>query len=105
MVQLEKANAAEFFEVYKGVVLEYGAMVDELCNGPAIAMEIKKNENIATEFRNFVGPSDPEIARHLRSNTLRALFGIDKIKNAVHCTDLPDDALLEVKYFFSILNS
>lgn len=40
-----------------------------------------------------------EIARHLRSQTLRARFGIDKIKNAVHCTDLPDDALLEVSYF------
>ena len=32
----------------------------------------------------------------MRSHTLRAKFGVDKIKNAVHCTDLPDDALLEV---------
>jgi len=105
MFRLEKANAEEFFEVYKGVVVEYSAMVDELCNGPLIAMEITKDENVATEFREFVGPSDPEIARHLRSHTLRAQFGIDKIKNAVHCTDLPDDAILETKYFFSILNS
>ena len=37
-----------------------------------------------------------EIARHLRPKTLRARFGIDKIKNAVHCTDLPDDGPLEV---------
>ena len=105
MFRLEKANAEEFFDVYKGVVIEYSAMVDELCNGASIAMEIMKGEDVATEFREFVGPSDPEIARHLRSHTLRAQFGIDKIKNAVHCTDLPDDAILEVKYFFSILNS
>ena len=37
-----------------------------------------------------------EIARHLRQGTLRALFGKDKIKNAVHCTDLPEDGLIEV---------
>ena len=37
-----------------------------------------------------------EIARHLRPRTLRALFGKDKIRNAVHCTDLPEDGILEV---------
>ncbi|XP_057301625.1 nucleoside diphosphate kinase 7-like [Hydractinia symbiolongicarpus] len=105
MFRLEKANAEEFYEIYKGVVNEYMPMVDELCNGACIAMEITKDKNVATNFRELVGPSDPEIARHLRSQTLRARFGIDKIKNAVHCTDLPDDALLEVEYFFRILNS
>lgn len=40
-----------------------------------------------------------EIARHLRPRTLRALYGIDKVKNAVHCTDLPEDGLLEVRKF------
>lgn len=37
-----------------------------------------------------------EIARHLRPRTIRARFGKDKIKNAVHCTDLPEDGILEV---------
>jgi nucleoside-diphosphate kinase len=32
----------------------------------------------------------------LRPRTLRALFGVDKVQNAVHCTDLPEDGLLEV---------
>ena len=40
-----------------------------------------------------------EIARHLRPRTLRALFGKDKIQNGVHCTDLPEDALLEVTIY------
>jgi nucleoside diphosphate kinase len=37
-----------------------------------------------------------ELARKLRPNTLRARFGKTKIQNAVHCTDLPEDGLLEV---------
>lgn len=38
-----------------------------------------------------------EIARHLRPETLRAIFGKTKMQNAVHCTDLPEDGLLEVR--------
>lgn len=103
---IEKANAEEFFEIYKGVVSEYSGMVSQLCSGPCIAMEITKSDgNVHTQFREFVGPSDPEIARHLRPHTLRAKFGKDKIQNAVHCTDLPDDCALEVEYFFRILPS
>ncbi|XP_069105017.1 nucleoside diphosphate kinase homolog 7-like [Argopecten irradians] len=100
---MEKANAEEFFEVYKGVVQEYGAMVNELTSGPCIALEVRAKDAPVT-FRQMVGPTDPEIARHLRPRTLRAKFGTDKIQNAVHCTDLPEDGVLEVEYFFRILN-
>lgn len=39
-------------------------------------------------FRELCGPFDPEIARKLEPNSLRAKFGIDRVKNAIHCTDL-----------------
>jgi len=103
MFHLERANAEEFHEVYKGVVNEYKSMVEELCCGPCVAMEIRAPDAPVT-FRDFVGPADPEIARHLRPGTLRAMFGKDKIKNAVHCTDLPEDGLIEVQYFFKVLD-
>ncbi|XP_056414176.1 nucleoside diphosphate kinase 7 [Hyla sarda] len=104
MFTMEKANAEEFYEVYKGVVAEYTEMVVELCSGPCIAMEILATD-APKSFREFCGPADPEIARHLRPRTLRAQFGQNKVKNAVHCTDLPEDAMLEVQYFFKILDS
>ncbi|XP_071839564.1 nucleoside diphosphate kinase homolog 7-like isoform X2 [Apostichopus japonicus] len=105
MFHMEKANAEEFFEVYKGVVAEYIDMVNELSSGPCIVLEVTgQGDNIPTKFREFVGPADPEIARHLRPNTLRAKFGHTKINNAIHCTDLPEDGALEVEYFFRILS-
>uniref|UniRef100_A0A8C6WS42 Nucleoside diphosphate kinase homolog 7 n=1 Tax=Neogobius melanostomus TaxID=47308 RepID=A0A8C6WS42_9GOBI len=105
MFNVERANAEEFFEVYKGVVPEYSDMVTELCSGPCLVLEIH-GANAPQAFREFCGPADPEIARHLRPSTLRALHGKDKVKNAVHCTDLPEDGALEVGPFVcKILNT
>lgn len=99
---IDKATAEEFLEVYKGVLPEYHDVVEQMCAGAAIVMEIRQEECV-TSFRKLVGPADPEIAKHLRPQTLRAKFGVDRVKNAVHCTDLPEDGLLEVEYFFNIL--
>ena len=40
MFSLDRANAEEFLEVYKGVVTEYSQMVAELCSGPILAIEV-----------------------------------------------------------------
>lgn len=105
VVTFNLGTASEFLDVYKGVLAEYKDMVSQLMSGPSIALEIsKKNStNIFEEFRTYVGPSDPEIARKIRPGTLRANYGQDKIKNALHCTDLPEDAKLELDYVFRIL--
>jgi nucleoside-diphosphate kinase len=100
---LEKSDAEEFLEIYKGVVTEYADMVAELCSGVCVALEVAA-EGDPTKFRGFVGPADPEIARHLRPNSLRAKYGVSKAANGVHVTDLADDAPLEVEYFFRILS-
>ena len=34
-------------------------MVDELCSGPCIAVEICGEGDVHKTFRDFVGPSDP----------------------------------------------
>ncbi|GFT17177.1 nucleoside diphosphate kinase 7 [Trichonephila clavipes] len=105
VVTFNLGTASEFLDVYKGVLAEFKDMVAQLMSGPSIALEIsKKNSaNVFEEFRTYVGPSDPEIARKIRPGTLRANYGHDKIKNAVHCTDLPEDAKLELDYVFRIL--
>jgi len=98
---LDRPTAEEFFEVYKGVLPEFVGMVDQMTSGPSIVLEIRQ-ENVVKSFRDLCGPMDPEIAKNLRPNTIRAKFGQSRCVNAIHCTDLEEDGTLEVEYFFSI---
>ena len=101
MFRLDKPTAEEFFEVYKGVLPEFPSMVEHMTNGPCIVLEVRQ-ENAVNSFRSLCGPMDPEIAKSLRPNTIRARFGHNRTMNAVHCSDLEEDGQLEVEYFFSI---
>nr|CAD7393089.1 unnamed protein product [Timema cristinae] len=106
MFYVERVNAEELYEVYKGVVPEYADMVDELTQGACVALEVRYDADVGeshSRFRELAGPRDPDIARHIEPSTLRAKFGKTRVENAVHCTDLPEDVVSEVEYFFLML--
>ncbi|KAF7283255.1 hypothetical protein GWI33_001081 [Rhynchophorus ferrugineus] len=108
MYYLSSKAADEFLQVYKGVVSDYHALLLSFVDGPCVALEIcgqTDDLDAHLDFRSFCGPSDPDIGRQIRPATLRARFGCDKYKNAVHCTDLPEDTALELEYFFKILDA
>ena len=99
---LEKPNAEEFLEVYKGVVPEYYLLVDQLTAGPCLVISFGADVD---QFREFVGPADVELAKVLRPKSVRALFGENRVKNALHVTDLKEDGKLECEYFFKVLGN
>uniref|UniRef100_A0A6U4IQU8 DM10 domain-containing protein n=1 Tax=Hemiselmis andersenii TaxID=464988 RepID=A0A6U4IQU8_HEMAN len=104
MMNMTRVNAGELLEVYKSVLPEYQKMAEELCNGPLLALEVRA-ENAVPALRALAGPHDPELARILRPKTLRALYGVDTVMNALHVTDLQEDGQLECDYVFRILDS
>ena len=103
---LDHSTSDKFLEVYKGVLDNHGEIVKELSSGHCLFIQVvdDEDEDVVNRFRQFCGPPDPDIARCLRPNTLRAKYGETVSKNAVHCTDLPEDGPLEVDYFLTILN-
>ncbi|RYH09540.1 hypothetical protein EON65_40090 [archaeon] len=50
-----------------------------------------------------LGPLNPALGKVLRPESLRARFGENALHNAVHVTDLPDDGLMECRYFFEMI--
>jgi len=101
-LNLSPTQANSFLEVYKGVVREFNSLTEELTKGLIIVLEIV-GENAVSEIRELAGPHDPVIAKHIRPDTLRAKYGHDIVRNAVHCTDLKEDGILESEFFFKLL--
>lgn len=106
LFRLDRMTAAEFLEVYEGVVPHFNETVDHFTTGPCIAMELvgPDSERAVASFRESAGPWDVEMAKELKPHTLRVRYGHDCVRNAVHCTDLPEDGVSECEYFFDILS-
>ena len=102
LVKLDQPAAAEFLEVYDGVIAEHDAAVKELCSGPCLALELRGHDAV-NAFRQTAGPWDVDFAKEIRPKSIRAKFGTDAVRNAVHCTDLTDDGEQESRYFFEVL--
>lgn len=70
LFNLSRPVVEEFMDVYKGVLPEYLPLIEHLSNGPLIALEVRQ-ENVVNSLRDLCGPHDPEIAKHLRPDTIR----------------------------------
>ncbi|CAN0354166.1 unnamed protein product, partial [Scytosiphon promiscuus] len=103
MVNLGEAGAEELLRPYRGVVPYHAASVGHLKSGPCVALKVQGGEKVVEEFREACGPADPDVARALYPESLRALLGAQQATNAVHCTDLPEDGLLECQYMFEVV--
>jgi nucleoside-diphosphate kinase len=99
---LTRADAADLLEPYKGVAVEAERWVAELSAAPALAIEVR-GPNAVDTLRELAGPVDVAIARALRPRSLRARFGVDNVRNAVHVTDCEQDGPLESKFLFHVL--
>jgi len=107
LFNLNKANAKEFLEVYNGVIPDFSYKVEELTSGACIALAVAGSDQteVVQKVRDLAGPYDPQIGQVLRPATIRAKFGVDKVMNCIHVTDLAEDGPLEVEYFFNLLQN
>ena len=83
---------------------DFNETIDQLVSGPCLAMEIRQKE-VVDSFKKLCGAYNPKVGRekYRENNTLRVLYGVDKHKNAVHCTDISEEGTLECEYFFVLL--
>lgn len=102
-VHFDRTTAEEFLEIYKDVIPDFPDHITQLCSGIAVAIELRAQDAVTT-FRESCGPWDVQMAKELRPQTLRAKFGVDNIRSAVYCTDLPADGSIDCEYCFKIMS-
>ncbi|HVR01260.1 MAG TPA: nucleoside-diphosphate kinase [Polyangia bacterium] len=95
-LKLSQEQAQGFYAVHKARPF-FGDLVKFMTSGPCVVMAIE-GENAIAKYREVMGATDSKKAA---SGTIRAKYGTDIEKNAVHGSDSPDNAKLELGFFFT----
>ncbi len=96
LVKLSKTEAETFYAVHKARPF-YNDLVTFMTSGPVVVMAIE-GENAIARYREVMGPTDSTKAP---VGTIRQKYGTNIEKNAVHGSDGPDTARVEIAFFFS----
>jgi nucleoside-diphosphate kinase len=95
MMHLSRAEAEGFYAVHRERPF-FRDLVDFMISGPVMVQVLEGDDAIARN-RDLMGATDPKKAA---KGTLRADFAASIDANAVHGSDAPDTARVEIAYFF-----
>lgn len=82
----------------RGVVLTQ-ELVQYISSDMVIGMDLVR-ENALSAFQQVIG-ANSVLAKTQQPNTIRAAFGKDAMRNAIHGSESPDNYKREQAYFFS----
>jgi nucleoside-diphosphate kinase len=95
-LQLTEALARGFYAVHRERPF-YGDLVKFMTSGPVV-VSVLEGESAIARNREIMGPTDSSKAP---AGTIRGDFGTDIERNAVHGSDAPETARVEIAYFFN----
>lgn len=95
LVQLTPEQAKSFYAVHKDKAF-YNDLVTFMTSGPVLVQVLEGEDAVAVN-RQVMGATDP---RQASPGTIRADFGTNVQRNAVHGSDSPENAQKEISFFF-----
>jgi nucleoside-diphosphate kinase len=95
MMLLSRTEAEGFYAVHRERPF-FRDLVDFMISGPVVVQVLEGDDAIARN-RDLMGATDPKKAA---KGTIRADFADSIDANAVHGSDAPDTARIEIAYFF-----
>jgi len=99
LVQLSRAEAEQFYAVHAARPF-FKDLVDFMISGP-VFVQVLEGEGAILKNRDLMGATDPKKAE---KGTIRADFADSIDANAVHGSDAPETAAVEIAFFFPALN-
>lgn len=95
MLHLSQEQAGEFYAVHKERPF-YNDLVEFMTSGP-VMVQVLEGENAIARNRELMGATNPQEAA---AGTIRADFAETVDENAVHGSDAPETAAVEIAFFF-----
>jgi len=93
--RLSEAQAQAFYAVHKERPF-YNGLVKFMTEGPIVVLALER-ENAVKQLREVMGATNPANAAE---GTVRKLFATDIERNAIHGSDAPETAAVELGFFF-----
>jgi nucleoside-diphosphate kinase len=97
MLRLSKQQAEGFYEVHKERAF-FSGLVAFMTEGPVVVMVLQREDAIK-HWRELMGATNPEKAAE---GTIRKKYARNIERNAVHGSDAPETAAVEIPFFFSL---
>ena len=99
LMHLSAAEAGQFYAVHKERPF-FKDLVEFMTSGP-VFVQVLEGEDAIAKNRDLMGATDPKKAA---PGTIRADFAESIDANAVHGSDAPETAAVEVAFFFPGMN-
>lgn len=99
LVHLSAAEAGQFYAVHKERPF-FRDLVEFMISGP-VFVQVLEGEDAIAKNRDLMGATDPKKAE---PGTIRADFAESIDANAVHGSDAPETAAVEIAFFFPGMN-
>lgn len=96
MKHLSRREAEGFYAVHRERPF-YKDLVEFMISGP-VMIQVLEGESAIAKNRDLMGATDPKKAE---AGTIRADFAKSVDANAVHGSDAPETAAVEIAYFFA----
>ena len=95
-IRLSEGLARGFYAVHKQRPF-YGELVKFMTSGPVV-VSVLEGPDAIQKHRDLLGPTDSKKAP---KGTIRGDWGTDVERNAVHGSDAPETARVEIAYWFN----
>lgn len=96
MLRITRAQAEGFYAVHRERPF-FQSLVTFMTEGPVIALALER-EDAVKKLREVMGATNPANAAE---GTVRKLYAESIERNAIHGSDAPETAAVELGYFFS----
>ena len=94
--KLSRTQAEGFYAVHKAKGF-FSGLIDFMTEGPVVVLALER-ENAITKWREVMGATNPANAAE---GTIRKQFATNIERNAVHGSDAPETAAVEIPFFFA----
>jgi len=95
-MHLTRAQAEGFYAVHAERPF-FGSLCDFMTSGPVV-VQVLEGENAIAKYREVMGATNPADAA---AGTIRKEFAESIEANSAHGSDSPENAAIEIAYFFS----